>query len=118
MSSWLAALPAHCYWIVLSGPLLCWMVAPPFPTRLIRIRGSPFEWTRPCGVFHHTLPVCTHRFEWTRAEFEAWASQLASTYGYTVAFKGVGRVVEELQPSGGGGEDAGCATQVAVFVRQ
>ena len=31
-----------------------------------------------------------HRFEWTRAEFRAWASKVAERYGYTVQFSEVG----------------------------
>lgn len=50
-----------------------------------------------------------HRFEWTRAEFREWASQLAAQYKYQVSFAGVG----------GDGEDddnsPGFATQIAVF---
>ncbi|MFI5893381.1 3' terminal RNA ribose 2'-O-methyltransferase Hen1 [Actinoplanes sp. NPDC051513] len=46
-----------------------------------------------------------HRFEWTRAEFQAWASKTADTYGYRVAFRPVG---EEH-------ETTGAPTQLAVF---
>lgn len=31
-----------------------------------------------------------HRFEWTRAEFESWANQVAETHGYRVRFEGLG----------------------------
>src|SRR6185295_17128604 len=31
-----------------------------------------------------------HRFEWTRAEFEAWATAVAARYGYDVRFEGIG----------------------------
>ena len=31
-----------------------------------------------------------HRFEWTRAEFRAWADRVAATHGYAVEFRGVG----------------------------
>lgn len=60
---------------------------------------------------------CTRRFEWTRAEFETWAQDLATSYGYDVTFTGVGDVVVqglEVQ----GGDDVGKATQVAVFVQK
>jgi 3' terminal RNA ribose 2'-O-methyltransferase Hen1 len=40
----------------------------------------------PAGKFRHK----DHRFEWTRAEFEAWASQIAERFGYTVRFLPVG----------------------------
>jgi 3' terminal RNA ribose 2'-O-methyltransferase Hen1 len=48
-----------------------------------------------------------HRFEWTRAEFEAWAQQMAQSYGYSVVFKTIGEVDLER----------GSATQMAVFSR-
>jgi 3' terminal RNA ribose 2'-O-methyltransferase Hen1 len=31
-----------------------------------------------------------HRFEWTRAEFRAWAERAAAEYGYAVRFAGIG----------------------------
>ncbi|HZT40722.1 MAG TPA: 3' terminal RNA ribose 2'-O-methyltransferase Hen1 [Chthonomonadaceae bacterium] len=57
----------------------------------------------PAGRFRHR----DHRFEWTRAEFRAWAEGVAARHGYTVAFSGIGP------------EDAalGCPTQMAVFDR-
>jgi 3' terminal RNA ribose 2'-O-methyltransferase Hen1 len=55
------------------------------------------------GAFRHP----DHRFEWTRAEFEAWAERVGSVYGYRPAFSGVGRPNEAL----------GAPTQMAVFTR-
>ncbi len=49
-----------------------------------------------------------HRFEWTRAEFAAWAEGVAARRGYTVALRGVG---EELP-------DLGTPTQLALFSRE
>ncbi len=49
-----------------------------------------------------------HRFEWTRAQFRAWALQTATTHGYRVSF----------QPVGPEHPDAGPPTQLAVFTRQ
>lgn len=46
-----------------------------------------------------------HRFEWTRAELEAWATRVADAHGYRVAFRTVGDVDPEL----------GAATQLALF---
>jgi SAM-dependent methyltransferase len=47
-----------------------------------------------------------HRFEWTRREFEDWASGVAGRRGYAVEFRPVGQDVDpELGPS----------TQMAVF---
>ncbi|GID95171.1 3' terminal RNA ribose 2'-O-methyltransferase Hen1 [Amorphoplanes digitatis] len=49
-----------------------------------------------------------HRFEWTRAEFQAWATRVAAGYGYGVAFRGVGD------------DDAvrGTPTQMAIFTKE
>jgi 3' terminal RNA ribose 2'-O-methyltransferase Hen1 len=46
-----------------------------------------------------------HRFEWTRAEFAAWAARIAETHGYEVTIRGVGE------------DDAttGAPTQLALF---
>jgi 3' terminal RNA ribose 2'-O-methyltransferase Hen1 len=46
-----------------------------------------------------------HRFEWSRADFAAWAESTAETYGYQVRLEAVGEVDEEL----------GAPTQMAVF---
>ena len=55
------------------------------------------------GSFRHP----DHRFEWTRAEFQAWAARIESTYGYRPAFSGIGRPDATL----------GAPTQMAVFTR-
>ena len=47
-----------------------------------------------------------HRFEWTRAEFAAWADGVGERRGYSVEYRAVGDVDAELGP----------ATQMAVFV--
>jgi 3' terminal RNA ribose 2'-O-methyltransferase Hen1 len=49
-----------------------------------------------------------HRFEWTRAQFQDWAQQTASTYGYHVRYL----------PVGPEHPDAGPPTQLAVFTRE
>ncbi|MEW2131755.1 3' terminal RNA ribose 2'-O-methyltransferase Hen1 [Streptomyces sp. NPDC005435] len=46
-----------------------------------------------------------HRFEWTRAEFRAWADQVAQRHGYTVEFRAVGPDDPEVGPP----------TQLALF---
>ncbi len=56
----------------------------------------------PQGAFRHS----DHRFEWTRAQFEAWCRRNAEAYGYTVVFSGIGDV--DLQ-------GRGAPTQMAVF---
>ncbi|SDH38326.1 3' terminal RNA ribose 2'-O-methyltransferase Hen1 [Nonomuraea jiangxiensis] len=48
-----------------------------------------------------------HRFEWTRAEFAAWASRVAARYGYRVAYEPVGDDDPEVGPP----------TQMGVFTR-
>jgi 3' terminal RNA ribose 2'-O-methyltransferase Hen1 len=49
-----------------------------------------------------------HRFEWTRAEFAAWAARVGSTYGYDVEVRGIGEPDETL----------GSPTQMAVLTRK
>ena len=39
-----------------------------------------------------------HRFEWTRAEFEAWARSVAERFGYDVRFEGIGEPDPALGP--------------------
>jgi 2-polyprenyl-3-methyl-5-hydroxy-6-metoxy-1,4-benzoquinol methylase len=46
-----------------------------------------------------------HRFEWTRAEFRAWADRVAAAHGYAVEYRAVGEEDPELGPS----------TQLALF---
>jgi len=59
------------------------------------------------GMAPGTLRHPDHRFEWTRAEFTAWAEAVASRRGYGVAFSGIG-------PDD---PDVGSPTQMAVFSR-
>jgi 3' terminal RNA ribose 2'-O-methyltransferase Hen1 len=51
--------------------------------------NAPFP-TLPAGKMRHT----DHRFEWTRAEFGAWANATAARFGYEVSFEPVGPVDE------------------------
>jgi 3' terminal RNA ribose 2'-O-methyltransferase Hen1 len=48
-----------------------------------------------------------HRFEWTRAQFRAWADGVAARFGYGVMFSDIGAVVATH----------GAPTQMAVFTR-
>jgi 3' terminal RNA ribose 2'-O-methyltransferase Hen1 len=57
----------------------------------------------PAGRFRHS----DHRFEWTRAEFRAWAEAAAKRFGYAVRFLPVGPEDAELGPP----------TQMGVFSR-
>jgi 3' terminal RNA ribose 2'-O-methyltransferase Hen1 len=59
--------------------------------------------TLPAGKMRHQ----DHRFEWTRQEFEAWASRVAEQYGFDVRFLPVGPEDAEV----------GAPTQMGVFVR-
>jgi 3' terminal RNA ribose 2'-O-methyltransferase Hen1 len=64
---------------------------------------NPHFETLPPGQLRHR----DHRFEWTRAEFAAWAARVADAYRYQVAFR----------PVGPEHPDAGPPTQLAVFDR-
>lgn len=57
----------------------------------------------PAGNFRHR----DHRFEWTRAEFAAWARSVAERFGYSVRYVPVGEDDPEVGPP----------TQMAVFGR-
>jgi 3' terminal RNA ribose 2'-O-methyltransferase Hen1 len=50
--------------------------------------------TLPAGQFRHP----DHRFEWTRQEFQEWASNIAGRFGYTVRFVPVGPEHQTLGP--------------------
>lgn len=55
----------------------------------------------PAGEFRHG----DHRFEWTRAQFESWAKDVASRFGYGVCF----------EPVGPNDPEHGAPTQMATF---
>ena len=55
----------------------------------------------PAGKLRHG----DHRFEWSRAEFQNWADQAARRYSYTVEYRPIGPLDEEL----------GAPTQMAIF---
>ncbi len=93
------------------------------PPRLAAFERVLFEFARP-GVVVLTTPNREynvrwemlpagglrhpdHRFEWTRAEFQAWAERVAARFGYRVTFRPVGPVDPEVGPP----------TQMGVFVR-
>jgi 3' terminal RNA ribose 2'-O-methyltransferase Hen1 len=61
-----------------------------------------FEGMAP-GAFRHD----DHRFEWTRAEFQAWAENIAARFGYGVEFLAIGPEDADLGPP----------TQMGVFSR-
>lgn len=59
--------------------------------------------TLPSGQMRHK----DHRFEWTRAQFQAWASGIAERYAYTVSFFPIG----DEDPA------VGAPSQMGVFSR-
>ncbi len=59
--------------------------------------------TLPAGRFRHR----DHRFEWTRDQFQTWASGIAERFGYSVRFLPVGDADAEV----------GAPTQMGVFTR-
>ena len=69
------------------------------PNREYNVRWA----TLPAGEYRHA----DHRFEWTRAEFSAWANGVAERHGYGVRFLPVGPEDAEVGPP----------TQMAVFER-
>lgn len=91
------------------------------PPRLGAFARSLFAHARPATVvlttpnveYNALFPTLSgfrhadHRFEWTRAEFEAWASAVAADHGYEVRFEGIGPVDERF----------GAPTQMGVFTR-
>jgi 3' terminal RNA ribose 2'-O-methyltransferase Hen1 len=93
------------------------------PPRLATFERVLFEFARPgtvvlttpnveYNVKFETLPAGRlrhrdHRFEWTRAEFRAWAERVAGRFGYAVRFLPVGPEDPALGPP----------TQMAVFRR-
>ena len=92
------------------------------PTRLNALERSVFGSTQPRAVVVTTPNVeynvrfeladgatrhPDHRFEWTRAQFQHWADQVATTHGYDVRF----------EPVGPHDVDLGSPTQMAIFTR-
>ena len=91
------------------------------PPRLPALAAAVFGHARPSTVLVTTPNVeynvryegltamrhHDHRFEWSRAEFAAWCTQVADRYGYAVRVTGVG----EADP------DLGYPTQLATFSR-
>ena len=57
----------------------------------------------PAGQFRHQ----DHRFEWTRGEFQSWATDVSSRFGYSARFLPVGDEDDQVGPP----------TQMAVFRR-
>jgi 3' terminal RNA ribose 2'-O-methyltransferase Hen1 len=93
------------------------------PPRLAAFERSLFEFARPQTILITTpnaeynvkfekLPAGRlrhrdHRFEWTRAEFQQWAADVAQRFGYSVRFLPIGPVEDAL----------GAPTQLGVFTK-
>ena len=93
------------------------------PERLPALESTVFDGARPRTVLvttpnaeHNvrferlaggTMRHPDHRFEWTRAEFAAWADGVCARTGYTVRFEPIGDDDPEVGPP----------TQMAVFTR-
>lgn len=91
------------------------------PPRLCAFERVLFEFARPTQIVLTTpnrefnskwenvgadkLRHADHRFEWSRQEFQSWATQTACRFGYEVQFSGVGPADESL----------GAPTQMGVF---
>jgi 3' terminal RNA ribose 2'-O-methyltransferase Hen1 len=94
------------------------------PARLAAFERIVFQHARPrvvvlttpnrdYNVVWETLPAGTmrhgdHRFEWSRAEFEEWANQVAENFNYSVRFLPVGQSQSTV----------GSPSQMAVFELQ
>ncbi|QDT92627.1 3' terminal RNA ribose 2'-O-methyltransferase Hen1 [Gimesia algae] len=93
------------------------------PPRLAALERMLFEFARPktivittpnkeYNVMWETLPAgqvrhVDHRFEWTRSEFQTWATGMADQFGYAVRFLPVGPEDKAV----------GAPTQMGVFER-
>ena len=91
------------------------------PDRLAAFERVLFEFARPAtavvttpnreynvnfpGLAEGALRHPDHRFEWTRAEFAAWADRIAGAHGYRVT----------IEPVGGVDPEHGAPTQVGIF---
>jgi 3' terminal RNA ribose 2'-O-methyltransferase Hen1 len=76
------------------------------PTVVVTTPNAEYNPRYP-GLAPGALRHPDHRFEWTRAQFRAWAEPVASRYGYSVRFEPVG----DEDPG------AGPPTQMAVLRR-
>jgi hypothetical protein len=65
------------------------------------------EWNKIFGEEEERMRHSDHRFEWTRAEFEAWCTDICSRFPYTVAIAPVGEETPEW----------GAPTQMGLFTR-
>ena len=60
------------------------------------------------ALAHGTMRHRDHRFEWTREEFRAWGTRVASTHRYAMTWQGIGEDDPQLGPP----------TQMLIFTRE
>ena len=112
-----------------DAAVLCEVIEHLDEPRLAAMERAVFEFARPRiviittpnrehNVMWDTLPAGRlrhrdHRFEWTRAEFRAWAAGVCSRRGYTCEFRAIGE--DGVTPAG---ENVGPPTQMGVFTRE
>ncbi len=77
-----------------------WTVVLTTPNREYNVQFENLQ----AGHFRHK----DHRFEWTRDEFQSWATRISERFGYAVTFHPIGPTTE----------DVGAPTQMAVFTER
>ncbi len=111
-----------------DAAVLCEVIEHLDPARLTALERVVFEAARPAlvivttpnreyNVMWEELPGGAlrhrdHRFEWTRAEFQAWAADVCSRFGYACEFRGIGEL--GMTPDG---IEVGTPTQMGVFTK-
>jgi len=75
--------------------------------RIVLVTTPNAEYNARYGLSGQALRHPDHRFEWTRAQFAAWAHGVADRFGYRV----------ELRPVGPEDPGVGAPTQMAAFTR-
>ncbi|ORZ00793.1 hypothetical protein BCR43DRAFT_485797 [Syncephalastrum racemosum] len=78
------------------------------PNAEYNIHFDNLNYGKPNAMYRHD----DHKFEWTRAEFQAWCNQGADAYGYQTEFSGIGLL--EGKPYD---HATGHCTQTCVFIR-
>lgn len=58
---------------------------------------SGVTWPGPPGRDGQPLRHGDHKFEWSRAEFRAWAAAMAGRHGYSIEFVDIGRALREQE---------------------
>lgn len=111
------------------GPVLLGVCAPkwlivstPNKEYNLNFMRKPDDWIdggslKPPPVGNYPLRNPDHKFEWTRAEFRAWAELLSQDFGYTVTFHGIGGGPFDEKVPYGVWRGSGPQTQVAIFER-